>query len=63
MNNFTPPGGDASSKDAKKKDPKKPVVDEDSANKLYYENELKDAIANEKRIYWFRLTMIRNWAL
>jgi len=61
VNNFTPPGGEG--KDTKKKDPKKPAQDEDNANKLYYETELKETIANEKWIYWFRLTMIWNWAL
>jgi hypothetical protein len=62
----TPPGGGAGGdKKAppKGKDPKKGPADEEKQEKFFYDQELKDAIATEKAVLRFRLTMVRNWAL
>lgn len=62
----TPPGGAAGGdkKAANKgKDVKKGAVEEETTEKYFYDQELKEAIATEKAVLRFRLTMIRNWAL
>lgn len=62
----TPPGGAAAGdKKAppKGKDPKKAAAEEESQEKSFYDQELKQAIATEKAVLRFRLTMVRNWAL
>lgn len=61
----TPPGGAAAAgdKNKAKKDPKKVAVEEETEEKPFYDEEMKQAISIEKGVFRYRLTMIRNWAL